>query len=143
MDGNEWFIIDNIDKFVESTRVLVFDAFGNENKKSADDLALLLSDLEDSELEELEETISQAECLVIAKKYLQKQYNKKSKEERYIISTNKYMEMIESINARMVSNMLTHLASKGLIESAYDTEANDFIFWVKDAKDENQKPETD
>lgn len=140
---NEWFIIDDIEKFVESTRVLVFDAFGNENKKSTDDLALLLSDLEDSEIEELEETISQAECLVIAKNYLQKQYNKKSKEERYVISTNKYMEMIESINARMVSNMLTHLASKGLIESAYDTEANDFIFWVKDAKNENQKPETD
>jgi len=140
---NEWFIIDDIEQFIESTRVLVYGAFGDENKKSTDELALFLSDLKDKEVEELEQTISQAECLAIAKNYLKKQYHKVSKKERYIISTDKYMEMIESINARMVSNMLTHLASKGLIESAYDTEANDFIFWMKDAKDENQKPETD
>ena len=140
---NEWFIIDDLEKFIESTRVLVFSAFGEENEKSADELALFLSDLKDNEAKELEQTISQAECLSIAKNYLKKQYHKVSKKERYIISTDKYMEMMESINARMISNMLTHLASKGLIESAYDTEANDFIFWVKDDKEENQKPETD
>jgi hypothetical protein len=33
---------------------------------------------------------------------------------------------------------------KGLVESAFDDKANDFVFWIKD-KDENQeeKPETD
>jgi GTPase involved in cell partitioning and DNA repair len=146
-DKDEWFIIDDLSKFVESTRVLVFDAFGNENKKSVDELSMMLSELEESEIEEIEKTLTQAECLVIAQKYLEKQTNKITKKERYIISTKKYLEMIESFNARMISNLLSHLVSQGFIESAFDTETNDFIFWIKDNVEENknkeQKPETD
>jgi hypothetical protein len=43
----------------------------------------------------------------------------------------------------MVSNILTKLVSDGIIESAFDTEKNDFIFWVKEQDDQNSKPETD
>jgi len=43
------------------------------------------------------------------------------------------------MNGRLVSNMLTSLVSKGLIESAYDEQINDFVFWIKD----NESPETD
>ena len=78
---------------------------------------------------------------------MEKQTNKITKKERYIISTKNYLEMIESFNARMISNLLSHLVSQGFIESAFDTEANDFIFWMKDNAEENknkeQKPETD
>jgi hypothetical protein len=45
----------------------------------------------------------------------------------------------------MVSNILNTLVNKGVLDSAFDTDQNDFIFWVKE--DENnkkdQKPETD
>lgn len=145
MNDNEWFIIDDLQKFVESTRVLVFDSFGSQNEKTVDELAMMLSELEESESEELETTLTQTECMVIAKKYLRKQINKSTNEERYVIDTNRYMEMIESFNTRMISNMLNNLSNRGLIESAYDSEANDFIFWIKDdsEKEQNQKPETD
>ena len=145
MNDNEWFIIDDLQKFVESTRVLVFDSFGSQNEKTVDELAMMLSELDESESEELETTLTQTECMVIAKKYLRKQINKSTNEERYVIDTNRYMEMIESFNTRMISNMLNNLSNRGLIESAYDSEANDFIFWIKDdsQKEQDQKPETD
>ena len=145
MNDNEWFVIDDLQKFVESTRVLVFDSFGSQNEKTVDELAMMLSELEESESEELETTLTQTECMVIAKKYLRKQINKSTNEERYVIDTNRYMEMIESFNTRMISNMLNNLSNRGLIESAYDSEANDFIFWIKDdsQKEQDQKPETD
>lgn len=145
MSQDEWFIIDDIDKFVESTRVLVFDSFGGENQKSSDELAMLMSDLEQSEIDELDQTLTQSECILIAKKFIQKQTNKQSKKERYLISNKQYLEMIESFNARMISNLLNNLVNKGLVESAYDSESNDFIFWIKDNAEENkeQKPETD
>ena len=41
----------------------------------------------------------------------------------------------------MTSNIVNGLVQKGLIETAFDSEANDFIFWIKE--DENQKPKTD
>jgi len=41
----------------------------------------------------------------------------------------------------MVSNIINSLVKKGLIETAFDSEKNDFIFWVKD--NEQDKPETD
>jgi hypothetical protein len=41
----------------------------------------------------------------------------------------------------MVSNIISGLVQKGLVETAFDEEANDFVFWVK--KNEEEKPETD
>ena len=136
---DEWFIIDDLEKFVESTRVLVFNAFGKEKDISVDDLSILIDDLCDEESEELEKTLSQSECMSIAMEYIRREQNKKTKQERYIINTKKYMSMIESFNSRMVSNILVNLTNKGLIESAYDEKLNDFVFWCKDDQEENNK----
>ena len=43
----------------------------------------------------------------------------------------------------MISNMLNTLVNKGLLETAYDNESNDFIFWVKNNETSQEKPETD
>lgn len=48
--------------------------------------------------------------------------------------------MIETFNSRMVSNMLNNLVNKGVLETAYDSESDDFIFWTKN--DTNQPPDT-
>ncbi len=45
-----------------------------------------------------------------------------------------FYSIIEDFNARLVSNLLQQLVAKGLIESSYDEEENDFIFWVADDK---------
>jgi hypothetical protein len=44
----------------------------------------------------------------------------------------------------MVSNIVRGLVKKGVLDSAFDNDKNDFIFWVKDKyDDENEQPETD
>jgi hypothetical protein len=34
----------------------------------------------------------------------------------------------------MTSNLLNGLVNRGLVETAYDDEAEDFVFWVKENK---------
>ena len=137
---SEWFIVEDIEKFVESTRVLIFNSFGKTNETELDELSFLISDLPAEEVEELNSSLSQEECMIIAKDFIKKEQNKKTLSTRFIISNKLYMAMIESFNSRFISNMLNHLVNKGLLDTAYDADANDFIFWVKE---ENENRETD
>lgn len=43
----------------------------------------------------------------------------------------------------MVSNILNTLVNKGVLDSGYDSEKNDFIFWVKEDANNQETPETD
>jgi hypothetical protein len=44
----------------------------------------------------------------------------------------------------MVSNLLNNLVNKGVIETGFDSDSNDFVFWIKDNdKNKTEKPETD
>jgi hypothetical protein len=131
-DSNEIFIIDDLTKFIESTRVLVFNTFGK-TEEGIDELSFLLSELDKEEVGELNETLTQQECEIISKDFIRKETNKKTKKIRFTISTKKYMAMIESFNSRMISNMLNNMVNKGLLETAYDINCNDFIFWIKDS----------
>jgi hypothetical protein len=135
---SEWFIVDDVNKFVESTRVLVFNSFGKTNETELDDLSFLLADLPNNEVDELNSSLSQEECMIISKEFIRQEYNKKTKDSRNIISNKKYMEMIESFNSRMISNMLNHLVNKGLLETAYDVDSNDFVFWIKEEKENRE-----
>jgi len=135
---SEWFIVDDVNKFVESTRVLVFNSFGKTNETELDDLSFLLADLPNNEVDELNSSLSQEECMIISKEFIRQEYNKKTKDSRHIISNKKYMEMIESFNSRMISNMLNHLVNKGLLETAYDVDSNDFVFWIKEEKENRE-----
>jgi hypothetical protein len=137
---SEWFIIDDIEKFIESTRVLVFNSFGKTNETELDDLSFLLSDLPKEEVEELNSSLSQEECMIIAKEFIRKEQNKKTLSTRFTISNKRYMGMVESFNSRLISNMLNHLVNKGLLDTAYDADSNDFVFWVKE---ESENRETD
>lgn len=142
-NDNEWFIIDDLEQFIESSRVLIFDNFGKKEQTNLDELSLILADLPDDEIEELNQVLSQSECMNIAMQFIKKEQHRKTKHIRYIISTKQYMNMLESFNSRMVSNLLRDLVNKGVLDSAYDSESNDFIFWVKDDNKQKENPETD
>lgn len=143
MNDNQWFIIDDLDQFVESSRVLIFDNFGKKESNNSDELSMILSDLSSDEVDELNQILSQSECMAIAKQFIRVEQNRKTKDVRYVIDTKQYMSMLESFNSRMVSNLLSDLVSKGILDSAYDSESNDFVFWVKDDNKEKEAPETD
>jgi hypothetical protein len=135
---NNEYIVKDLDNFVLTSRELVFNNFGKDQNQNIEDL---IQDVGLDELEEFNSVLSQEESMIIAKSICRKQTNKKTKAIRYVITDDLFMQMIMLFNDRMVSNMLNGLVNKGLLETAFDTESNDFIFWAKD--EHKEKPETD
>lgn len=133
-----WYVVSNIEDFVTTARKLVFNSFGKPEEEDED---LLLISPKDQK--EFDEVLTQEESIIIAKNLLRKQTNKKTQEERYMVTDEIMVDIIDAMNSRMVSNILNSLVNKGVLESAYDTETNDFIFWIKDNEEHNdKKPES-
>jgi len=139
-DNSNSFIIKDMIGFIESTRALVFNSFGKTEKDIKDDINLNIDPIEKDEIDKV---LSFDESEIICKEFLKKQINKKTKSIRYILTDDIFLSIVESLNDRMVSNVLNSLVNKGLVETAYDSESNDFVFWVKDKNENDQKPETD
>ena len=137
---NEWFVIKNIEEFTNKARAIVYNNFGNwENESYVDDI---IDSVKHSEQSDFDKVLSHQESLVIIKQIIKKQKNKTTSKIRYILNETLFAKIVEALNARMVSNILNELVKKGLIESAYDTESNDFVFWVKNDLSTNKKSET-
>ena len=126
----------DLEKFVESTRTLVYHQFGNKEglPKNIDSL---IERLTEEELDEMNGCLTQSESLNILKKFVKRQKNKHTQETRVNITDGNYMLYVEELNSRMISNMLAKLASEGLLETAFDEEINDFVFWAKDSDEKN------
>ena len=137
--NKDWFIIKDIEEFTNKTRAIVYNNFGNWDSESKIDN--MIDSVKESEISDMDKVLSYSESLIIIKQIVKKQRNKKTNETRYILDENLFEKIITDLNSRMVSNILNDLVKKGLIESAYDTESNDFIFWIKD--ENKEKPETD
>jgi len=133
------YIIDDLDQFTDSARRLVYNGFGKGAVEDPDEFTELVTKIEPEEEKELNKVLSHDEALIIVKSMAKEQKHKYEDKSRYLIDEKIFSQIIEAMNARLVSNILTSLANKGLIESAYDSDINDFVFWVKD----NEPPETD
>lgn len=138
---SNWYIINDIEEFVETTRILVYDLFGQNDTNFLNNLQQhkTLADLSEDETEEINNVLTHQESMVIAKKIMKTQVNKKTQSIRYAISDKLFNTLIENLNTRMVSNMLHRLANNGYLEIAYDSDINDFVFWPKDEPN-NQTP---
>ncbi len=133
------YIIDNLDEFTDSARRLVYNGFGKGAVEDPDEFTELVTKISPDEEQELNKILTHDEALIIVKSMAKQQKHKYEDKSRYLIDEKIFSEIIEAMNARLVSNILTNLANKGMIESAYDSDINDFVFWVKD----NEPPETD
>lgn len=146
--NKEWFVIKNLKEFVNCSRCLVFQNFGKDSTKE-NEIDNMLDDIANMSIEdesEMNTVLSYDESWTIVQPFLRKQFNKKTKKNRYLISESLYLDIINALNDRMVSNILNSLVNKGLIETAYDTESNDFVFWCAktlDKNDNKEKPEAD
>jgi hypothetical protein len=135
---SEWYIIDNLSEFTDKARAIVFNNFGQWNDTSeVDDL---IGTVHATDQKELDQLLTHQESLIIVKQFSKKQTHKKNNKVRYLLNSNLFYDIIFNLNARMTSNIINNLVQKGLVETAFDNEANDFIFWVKNNDD---KPETD
>ena len=135
--GKQNYIIDDLEEFTRSARKLVFNGFDKSIGDDPDEFTKLITEISQDDLEEMDQILTQQESLVIVKSLAKEQKHKITNESRYLIDEKIFSQIIEEMNGRLVSNMLTSLASKGLIESAYDEQINDFVFWIKD--DENRE----
>jgi hypothetical protein len=121
-----------------ASRIALANNFGKEQSKDFDDL---LQDVSVEDFDEFNKVLSQEESLVITKNICRKQIHRKTKNVRYIITDESFIEIVTNLNDRMISNLINNLVNKGLLETAFDERANDFVFWANNEKKE--KPETD
>jgi sulfite reductase beta subunit-like hemoprotein len=140
---DQWFIITDLDEFTDKARAIVYNNFGVWN--NPDNIDVIIDDVVDNEKEEFDKILSHQESVIIVKELVKRQKNKKTQQIRYTLNDTIFAEIVHNLNDRMVSNIINGLVQKGLIETAFDDESNDFVFWVKDNQDENEKekPETD
>jgi len=141
-DERNWYKIKDLDGFINHARELVFKSFGEVNEIADDDLTHTLTELAPKDKEELNRILTYDECVVIARNHIKIKVSKKTKRESYFVNDMILSKILESFNSRMVSNILAKLVGDGLLDSAFDSERNDFIFWIKE-DDQKQKPETD
>jgi hypothetical protein len=143
---DKWYVIHDIDAFTNHVRVLVYNAFGSglsEDKDDDPEIDDLISVKPEDE-DELDKILSFEESLNIATQIVKKQKNKKTNNIRYVVNDSIFLQVIESLNDRMVSNLLNNLVNKGVLETGFDNETNDFLFWIKDNDNKkSEKPETD
>ena len=130
-----WYTINDIDRFVESTRVLVYSIFGEQNK-NIEEIDLSINSLNEESLKEINNCLTQQESMTIAFEFIKPVQNKKN---LFKISESRYVEFMESLNSRLVSNILVKLTKEGLLESAFDEESNDFVFWAKSDENKNDQ----
>lgn len=130
---DKWFVINNLSEFTDKARAIVYNNFGSQEQS---EIESLIDEIKDSEKEEFDRVLSHNESLVIVKQSVRKQKHKQSNKTRYILNDKLFMVIIENLNSRLISNILNGLVQKGLIESAFDSETNDFVFWIKDNNDQ-------
>ncbi|NBQ16955.1 hypothetical protein EBU24_01420 [bacterium] len=140
---NRWYVIKDLNEFIEYARSLVFKYFGETNQEQTDDLSMVICSLSNDDKLEMDRVISREECDIIAKQHIKTKINNKTKRVKHYITDTILQEMLESFNDRMVSNILNKLVNDGHLESAFDEKSNDFIFWVVDKNENKESPETD
>tara|TARA_Y100000385_G_scaffold154814_1_gene160507 strand:+ start:541 stop:945 length:405 start_codon:yes stop_codon:yes gene_type:complete len=132
MYDEEWYEITDLKLFVESSRVLVYSLFGS---VSDDPYKVSIDELNTEEQKEIDTLLTYSECMDIIKPVLKES----SADNEYKISSDEYLDFVESINLRLISNILKSLVNKGLLETGFDDSINDFIFWIPD---ENKKQDS-
>lgn len=125
-----WYSVKDIDKFVEETRSISFIKFNESNIELDDPICKLLLLNKD---ENVDNVLSEQETKTIIMQFVKKRKNE------YRISENIFIEILVNLNSRIVSNTLRILASKNIIEMAFDEELNDFVFWKKDEEEKEEK----
>tara|TARA_S200002703_G_scaffold20667_5_gene17117 strand:- start:81712 stop:82179 length:468 start_codon:yes stop_codon:yes gene_type:complete len=138
--------ISNVDKLVNFSRRLVYYNFDDESEKLSDsDFFEKVQKIKQEDMPELDKYLPFEEAKNIMKSLVVKRRHKKTKVSKLFMRESDYDEVLIQLNKRMVSNIVLGLVKKGVVDSAFDSEKNDFIFWVKDKYDEydNERPETD
>ena len=139
-DDDGWMEIINLDKLADFSRRIIYHNFDESNDQYSDKEFLEIvtqMKLNAENYQELEELLPIKETTNILKSLCILKNRKKRMV--YLIKEDDYDEFLVQLGQRMISNIILGLVKKGLVESAFDDEKNDFVFWVKKQDDENDK----
>lgn len=126
--------ITNLLEFLDASRVWLYTMFGGLNPSESMEIKYV--DLEVEEKQEIDKVLNIKEVINIAQEYIK--FNER--DGIWLITEDRYEQLLIELNARMTSNLLASMVSSGILESAYDSEINDFVFWRNDTdeKDNNK-----
>ena len=127
----EQWTIKDIPAFTNAVRNLVFKNFG-ENKKDVEDF-ISCEEIEDKT--EIDKLLSYQESYLIIQEFIKEIVDEDTRESQWVVNDKILLDICESLTTRMVDNILNSLVNKGILESSYDSEANDFIFWTKEKEE--------
>ena len=125
----KWLEIANVKKLIDFSRRIVYHNFDDENEHLTDKDFLKKVDsikVDDAEMDSL---LPYNECKNIIKPFLVRVVTKN--EIYFKIEEDHYDVFLNQLSRRMISNIVKDLVSKGMVESAFDNEKNDFVFWIK------------
>ena len=145
-EDDDFMEVVNLDKLVEFSRQLIFYNFAieDEDDEPDDEFISKVKNIKKEDKEELDRLLPFKESKLIFKSSIKKQINRRTKKIRYVIKESDYDEVLVELNSRMVSNIIRSLVKKGLVETAFDDDKNDFVFWVsKLGEDYNGNLEAD
>ena len=131
-EDNQWLNIVNLDKLINFSRKVVYANLGEEYSDASDANFLhLVENMPEEQQEEMNSILSLSEATAIFKPFVRQQRHKKTLNIKTSILESDYDTILRQLSERMISNIVRNLVSRGLVESAFDEEKNDFIFWVK------------
>ena len=141
-DDDQWMEVVNVTKLLNFSRKLVFYNFDS-TYSSLDDEEFILKvqEIKLSEEPEVDKLLPYKESLIMFNEHLHREKRKNdAKGYTIYIKDKDYDLFLEQLCERMVSNIIQSLVKKGLVETAFDNEKNDFIFWVKKGIDYGDFP---
>lgn len=122
----------NLDKLINFSRKVVYANLGEEYTDVSDVGFLeLVENMPEEQLEEMNSILSLSEARAIFKPFVRQQRHKKTLNIKISILESDYDTILRQLSERMISNIVRNLVNRGLVESAFDEEKNDFVFWVK------------
>ena len=131
-EDNQWLNIVNLDKLINFSRKVVYANLGEEYSDASDANFLhLVENMPEEQQEEMNSILSLSEARAIFRPFVRQQRHKKTLNIKTSILESDYDTILRQLSERMISNIVRNLVSRGLVESAFDEEKNDFIFWVK------------
>lgn len=135
----EWLEISDKNRLIDWSRRFVYKSFGIDDESfDMESIMEEIDNLTESEQEEMDNVMPLQETKNIISEFIKRRKNKKTGKVGIFIKEDDYSEFLVQLSSRMTSNIIAKLVSKGYLESAFDAEKNDFVFWIEgDKKDGN------
>jgi hypothetical protein len=139
--SNGWLEVVNLEKLAKFSRKVIYYNFDESNSKLNDEsfMEKIENISNEKDDEEMERLLPYKEIEAIFGEFLQRKKSKETKKKAWFLKEKDYNIILEQLSERMVSNIVRGLVNRGLVESAFDSEKNDFVFWVKGNEDKRKE----